>query len=328
VDRSDRFYRIVKLLREQTVVTTRKFTEELEVSLATFKRDLEYLKSTFNAPIEYDRDKGGYSLTGNVNLGPTFELPGLWFNPSEIHALLTMRQLLTDIQPGLLEASIQPLMARLEKLLDRSTGYRLADIESRVHVERIGGRAPDNTTFQTCASGLLERRRLLLAHFNRTRGEHTSRTVSPQRLTYYRSTWYLDAWCHLRDGIRSFALDAIEKADKLDAAAKEVSTDDLEAVIGAGYGIYSGKDVQWAVLRFNPASARWVAHEQWHKDQRSRVEPDGTYVLEVPYSADEELIMDVLRHGPNVEVAAPPELRQRVAARLGAAAGIYNGDSA
>jgi len=328
VDRSDRFYRIVKLLREKAVVTTRQFTDELEVSLATFKRDLEYLKSTFNAPIEYDRDKGGYTLTGSVNLGPTFELPGLWFNPSEIYALMTMRQLLADIQPGLLEPSIQPLMARLEKLLDRSTDYRLADIENRVHVERIGGRAPDNATFQTSASALLERKRLRLGHFNRASGQHTARTVSPQRLTYYRSTWYLDTWCHLREGIRSFALDAIGKAEKLDDAAKEVSAEDLEAVISAGYGIYSGKDVLWAVLRFNPVSARWVAHEQWHKDQRSRFEPDGTYILEVPYSADEELIMDVLRHGANVEVAAPPELRQRVAARHDAAARMYERHSA
>ena len=328
MDRSDRFYRIVGLLREQTVVTTKKFLDELEVSLATFKRDLEYLRSAFNAPIEYDSDKGGYILTGNVNLGPKFELPGLWFNPSEIYALLTMRQLLADIQPGLLEPSIQPLMGRLEKLLDRTTDYRLADIEHRVHVERIGGRTPDNAIFQTCASALLERKCLRLAHFNRASGAHTSRTVSPQRLTYYRSTWYVDTWCHMREGIRSFALDAIQGAEKLDEVAKDVPSEELEAVISAGYGIYSGRDVQWAVLRFSPTAARWVASEQWHKDQRSHFEDDGTFVLEVPYSADEELIMDVLRHGPNVEVAAPPELRQRVAARHGAAAAIYNGHSA
>ena len=322
MERSERFYKIVHLLHERTVVKTSEFMHELEVSLATLKRDLEYLKSRFNAPIEYDRDGGGYRFS-QANAGPRFELPGLWFNASEIHALLTMRQLLADIQPWLLEPHVRPLMQRLEKLLDRTTGFRLADIESRVHVQRIGGREPNNAIFQTCASALLERRRLGLTHFNRASGARTERPVSPQRLRYYRSTWYLDTWCHLRDGIRSFALDAIEKAEKLADAATEVPAAELDAVTGAGYGIYSGKDVQWAVLRFSPEAARWVAHEQWHKDQRRNPQPDGTLVLEVPYSAADELIMDVLRHGPNVEVVAPPELRQRVAERHAAAAKIY-----
>jgi predicted DNA-binding transcriptional regulator YafY len=54
-----------------------------------------------------------------------------------------------------------------------------------------------------------------------------------------------------------------------------------------------------------------------------RIEADGSYVLELPYSREPELVMDVLRHGPGVEVLAPPSLRARVAEELSAAASQY-----
>ena len=56
---------------------------------------------------------------------------------------------------------------------------------------------------------------------------------------------------------------------------------------------------------------------------RARFESDGSYVLEVPYSEDKELIMDILRYGPDVRVLAPDSLRSSVAAKLRDAAALY-----
>ena len=63
MDRTERFYKIDRLLRQNRVVSLETFLDELSVSRATFKRDLEYLRDRLNAPIEYDRDLGGYALT-------------------------------------------------------------------------------------------------------------------------------------------------------------------------------------------------------------------------------------------------------------------------
>jgi predicted DNA-binding transcriptional regulator YafY len=75
--------------------------------------------------------------------------------------------------------------------------------------------------------------------------------------------------------------------------------------------------VEWATLRFTPERARWVAPEQWHPQQRSRVEADGSYVLEVPYTQVPELLMDILKYGADVEVVGPAELGEAVAAEIG-----------
>ena len=46
-------------------------------------------------------------------------------------------------------------------------------------------------------------------------------------------------------------------------------------------------------------------------------------MLELPYSDSRELLMDILKHGAQVEVLAPHELRDEVAGALRAAAAIY-----
>ncbi len=123
--------------------------------------------------------------------------------------------------------------------------------------------------------------------------------------------------------MRSFSLDAIRAAALLEEKAKEVPKAELDEHFQSGYGIFAGSDVRWAKLRFTPARARWVSSEDWHPKQRSRFEADGSYVLEVPYADDRELVMDILKFGAEVEVLAPVELRNKVRDKLRAAAAYY-----
>ena len=83
-----------------------------------------------------------------------------------------------------------------------------------------------------------------------------------------------------------------------------------------------GHKTQTGVLRFTPERARWIANEQWHPRQKSRFE-DGYYILEIPYSDDRELVMDILKYGPDVEVLAPEALRVKVLEYLSHATAQY-----
>jgi predicted DNA-binding transcriptional regulator YafY len=147
--------------------------------------------------------------------------------------------------------------------------------------------------------------------------------ISPQRLVHYRDNWYMDAWCHSRQGLRSFALDAIEDTVPDEVRAVDIADEQLDRELGAGYGIFAGKQVRTAVLKFTPAMSRWVARERWHRLQEGSFEPDGSYILKVPYSAERELVMDIMRFGPEVEVLGPPELREHVSTSLRRALARY-----
>ena len=321
MERLERFYKIHQLLTDRkTAVAFSILKKTLGVSPATLKRDIEYMRSRFNAPIEYDREANGYRF-GEPRPGPRYELPGLWFSADEAYALLTMHTLLAELQPGLLEPHIRPLQDRVRAVLGGEPAWK--EVEKRIRVFQPERRTAPTEYFGIIATGVLRRSKLWIRHFNRKENRETEREISPQRLVHYRENWYLDAWCHLRAGIRSFAVDAIRVAEVLEESAVDLTEDQLDAVLAAGYGIFSGRDVQWAVLRFSAQRARWVAAEQWHPRQRSRTEADGAYVLELPYSDSRELLMDILKHGAQVEVLAPVELRDQVADALRAAAATY-----
>lgn len=322
MDRSERFYKIQALLQPGRPVPRQRFLDALEVSPATFKRDLEYLRDRFDAPIVWDREARGYRLDRSDSKSANWQLPGLWFSEEELRALLTVEHLLESIQPGLFGPQIGPLREKIRQILSRGD-HSAEEVIHRIRVLPMASRKLEAGRFRAVAAGLLSRRRLKLAHFRRQSGETLERVVSPQRLVHYRDNWYLDAWCHLRDGLRVFSVDAIAEVAVTEEKAKAVSDKLLNQELAAGYGIFAGSETETAVLKFQPVPSRWVSRETWHPEQKGRLEADGSWVLEVPYSDPRELVMDILKYGAGVEVLKPKALRRQVAEQLRKAIGRY-----
>ncbi|KAA3651086.1 MAG: YafY family protein [Rhodocyclaceae bacterium] len=323
MSQTDRLAKIRRFLAENRTVSRQHLLDELEVSPATLKRDLAFLRDNMNTPIVWDRELAGYRIDPTQTSGAQIELPGMWFSDKEIHALLTMQHLLANLDGGgILAPHVAPLIARLNKLL--GTAEDTADeVRRRVLIVGIGKRSARLNHFESIGSALLRRKRLAIRYFARGRGEESARKISPQRLVHYRENWYLDAWCHLRGALRNFAVDSIRHVELLKTAAHEVSGARLDSVLGPGYGIFAGNDLQWARLRFSPERARWVAAEHWHPAQRGVHGADGSYVLEVPYADHRELLMDILKHGTHCEVLEPAGLREIVTRELQATASKY-----
>ena len=316
-----RIYQLHRILASHRLPVSRKVLEErLECSRATILRTIETLRNTFNAPLEYDRERNGYYYDNQD--GSAFELPGVWFDADELYALLTAQQLLEQIQPGLLGAQLKPIKGRLEKILAaQNLGNR--EIANRIRILSMMGRNKTIRYFQQVASALLQRQQLDMIYYTRSNGGQTSRTVSPQRLTHYRDNWYLDAWCHKREALRSFALECIKKAAPIELAARDIAEAKLDEHFASSYGIFAGKANHIAVLHFTAERARWVADEQWHPQQQGKFLPDGRYELRIPYANETELIMDILKHGAAVEVIAPESLRQSIVKKLHEMQKIY-----
>lgn len=316
---NERIYKIDQLLSERRVVTIAELLERLEVSKATLKRDLALMRDRMNAPIIFDKELGGYRFDKNAAThGVPYELPGLWFSAEEIHALLTMHHLISDLDTsGLLGSHIQPLQSRLTALLGAADDS-VEEVKRRIKIRMVGVRHVQLDHFEAIGSALLKRKQIRIDHYSRGSDQITQRDVSPQRMMYYRGNWYLDAWCHLRDDLRSFSVDAIHRVEILEKKSKDVTEKILNEVLGAGYGIFAGKKVQWATLLFSPDIARWVSNESWHHNQKGRFQGDGNYELKIPYSDDTELLMDILRYGSSVKVISPVGLVRRVTKEIDA----------
>ena len=321
-----RLYKIEMLIRHRGSVRFAEMLEALEVSPATLKRDLEYLRDQLGAPIEYDRDSNGYRFATGAAAwrGEKHELPGLWFSERELYSLLMAHQLLSGLDAdGMLSRHLQPLLERIHELLGPGGQTDAQALMKRVKIVSALRRPVPPECFERMGEALMRRRRLQMRYLTRARGEVGEREVSPQRLVHYKNTWYLDAWCHTRDRLLRFALDAVQEAKVLDNRAKDVAVRQVQAEMDAGYGIFAGGQRQEAVLLFSAQAAPWISHEEWHPEQQGRWLDDGRWELRLPYVDETELVMDILRQGEQVQVLAPASLQQAVRRKLAAALAVY-----
>jgi predicted DNA-binding transcriptional regulator YafY len=315
----DRLYQYKTLLSSRRVMSREDILNKLEISPATFKRDLAKLRDRLNIPIMFDRELGGYRLKKPDD---ATELPGFWFSQDEILALMTIQSMIEQLEPGLLGPKLKPLRKRLDVLLG-AEGIDPYQLTQRVRAVHAGKRHLPLAAFEAVAQATFERKQVRIRHLNRQNGETVERVISPQQLIHYRDNWYVDAWCHLRGGLRSFAIDAMEQASLQSEVAKEVDLMSLRKQLDGGYGIFGGLPKDWAELEFSASRAQWVRHERWHPQQIGTLHPDGRYTLKLPYADERELLGDILRFGSDVQVIAPPSLRQKVRQQVQALVNLY-----
>ena len=321
MDKFDRIYQFHGILRDRrTPVSRAELAQRLECSEPTVFRLIRILRDFLRAPLEYNDELGGYYYERTAE-GGTYELPGLWFNARELQSLLVFERLFESLEPGLLREHLKPLSSRIDELLS-SKRLGLTEAANRVRVLGMAAR-PAGEWFHVLASATLQRRKLRLRYHGRERDDITERTVSPQRIVHYRDNWYLDAWCERSNALRMFSVDRVKNALETKDKAEDVAEQKLNEHYASSYGIFAGKANKTAVLRFTKERARWVADERWHPQQVGQYLTDGSYELRIPYRDDRELLMDILRHGPDVEVLSPMALRERVVEQLKSALARY-----
>ena len=318
MNRAERFFKIHQLLASGTYPSMQRLTDTLGVTRSTINRDLDDMRTFMQAPIVFSRLQRGYHYDP---LAPVFELPGLWLSQAELHALLAIIRLLEGIQGGLLGDQVKPLKNRIHQLLGQG-GFTAEAIMGRILLKPFAQRTLRLESFNAVATAVLQGRMLAFGYHGRARGKESQRRVHPYRLIFYRDNWYLLALCQQAQALRLFSLDRITDAALQEAPVQPWESASLDRYLEASFGIFGGATQAWAVLRFTTESARWVADECWHPQQVVRW-LDDVYELHVPYADPRELILEILKYGPDVEVIAPEGLRQEVIARLQAALTRY-----
>jgi len=321
MDRFDRIYRLNSIIkRSRFPVSKSNLKTYLECSDATVERAIQDMRDGLSAPIVYDREHNGYHYDESEDA--PYELPGLWFNGSELFALIACQQLLKDIQPGLLDESIKPLTDRVKSLLSKKhLGHE--NLEQRVKLIQQASRPVDNFLFQQIITAIATRKKIQCTYHARGSEEISNRTISPQRIVHYRDNWYLDAWCHKREALRTFAVEKILSCGILPNDAIDIDQPVLDEHFASAFGIFAGQADKTAVLEFSKKYAQWVADESWHPEQKGEWLESGRYRLTVPYKHSEELVMDILKYGAHVEVVGPEGLRQKVVDIVGDMQKVY-----
>lgn len=282
--------------------------QRLECSKSTFHRIREVMVDYLGAPIVNQRGRGYFY---DLEPGEHFELPGLWFSGKEIVSLALLQQLSETLQPEVVKSLLQPVSDRLDRLLAKQniTGY---DWQNRIKVAAQWQRICEPEFFINISHALLQRQQLTIDYWQWQSDMIEKRAISPQRLIYYRDNWYLDAWCHKREALRTFSLDAIKQTNRINAPAIDIEPQQLDEHVNPGYGIFAGPVKGMAQLKFSKRIAKRISRESWHPQQSTEWTSENELLLTIPYSDTRELLRDILHYGSDVEVIAPETLRQEV----------------
>lgn len=299
-----RLYRYKQLLGSRQARSASQLMAALEVSRATLKRDLAKLRDQLNVPIRFDRDRGGYLLDPSPD---EVELPGLWLRREDLLALAAGQALVAQIEPGLLAGALAPLQERLSALLAQQ-GEPVSPLAGRLQViHPARGRIAPAVLHPVVHATLTQHRLCLVVRGTAGAG----REISPQRLVLTPSGWRLLAWCHWQEALEYLSLEQVERAEALAKVAQTVTCDEVNAAVqDAEEGHVSPN--RWARVRVLPRGAHALSVPEWHPRQEVRKRPDGSCDVAVPYAEDRDLVGDILRWGPDVQVLEPPDLRRQV----------------
>lgn len=297
------------LEQSRCCVPLKTILNKLECSESTFFRVMDLMKFKLGAPIEFDKVHDGYFY--DLKDGGIFQLPGLWFTTKEVEALLCLDSTIRNLGENLFAEIFTPLRIRLDHLLSEQSG-EMDKIRDLIKIIPISMRRCDEKVFNAIARAVFDQTRITIHHHKIDNPAGTDRDISPQCLVRYRDNWYVDAFCHECNELRTFALNRIESVTPLRRKFHHVDKETRDEFFSSAYGIFTGKADKTAVIHFSGIAAREVSSEQWHPEQKGEWISETTFRLSIPYNNPHELIMDILKWGELAEVIAPDELRKSI----------------
>jgi len=313
----ERFVWFDDKVRAKTFPNATKLSRQFEVSGKTAQRDIEFMRDRLNCPLVYDETRKGYYYEDE-----TFSLPLIHLSSAELSALLIARKILQGISGEYISTELSLIIDKITTILKKHVAS--ADVvDDAFSLQFVEYSPVPEAVFKAVLEGCLKRRSLSFTYTSPLRNEKRARTVDPYHLFNYMGTWHLIAYCHVRRDIRDFNLFRISDIHLLEDTFIMQQGFDVRKYFGSAFGLYKGSKTQLVTLRFSPVKARWIKGQIWHKDQKEKTMKDGSLELTFPVANYSEVMMEILKHGPDVEVMKPKDLRDLIKAAAQKIAKIY-----
>ena len=243
-----RLITLIMLLQRQPNQKAAALAEELGVSMRTLHRYFGMLDE-MGIPIYAQRGpQGGFSLVRG------YKLPPLIFTPEEAVAIYLGTGLVSQVWDQLYREPAQGAMAKLDNVLPEEQRGEIAWAR-RSLVARDMHRADP-----TALSPMLEKLRravrqqcqVEISYQGSSTETLSQRLVDPYALVYRSGWWYLVAFCHLRQALRTFRVDRIRQPVLLSRAFQKPEDFDVHAYLENNF---KDQNVVSARLRFKPQAA-------------------------------------------------------------------------
>ncbi len=289
-------FKIMMNLLQKRKVTAKEIADKYDVCIRSVYRYIEEL-CVCGVPINVER--GRY---GGITIADTFKLPVGYFTKEEyaaaINALNAMSSQIDD----------ENVISAREKLESRQkTEKRELAVCGNIIVDggTWGAGKKFSEKMRVCEKAVNESKSILIDYISRG-GEHSKRVIDPHVLVYKQSVWYVYAFCHTKQGFRTFKIGRIKAAAFTGAEFKkrEFTRDDIDLDF-----YYNDKQLTEVSLEILKSSLADV--EEWLGIDN--IEPRGDkFAANISLPDDDGLVNKILSFGGAVRVLQPAELREKV----------------
>ena len=321
-DQLGRQWKIIRsLIASKRGKSVQDLASELSCHSRTVYRDLEALQvAGFPVYTERQNQKNYWSLMDSAK-----HLIPIPFNITELMALYFSRDMLKMLKNTLFYDSLESLFQKIKATLPPEYMTYLGQVESNLKV----GLKPykDYSQFREIIDqineAILNRQHIRLTYFVMSRKKTSQRVVAPYKLWFFDGTFYLLGYCHLRKGIRLFAVDRIRKMVLADTTFETPQDFDIDNLLRNSFGAFFGEPVQVAI-HFSPKVAGYIEEKVWHESQVVAKKKDGSLIFKVEIAGTEEIKFWILGWGKEAVVLEPDSLRKEIQTEALEMANIYD----
>ena len=320
----DRLARLVKVLmvlnaRGEAGISVDALAAATDVSRRQAYRDLHALEEETEIPL--------WNEAGRWGLAQAALLPALTLTVHEAMALFVAARLLAkaiDEQ----DADFTSAFLKLAAVLPDRLHEHLVDALDQL---ALGRAEPDfRRNVQALTDAWIAGRVVQFDYDARAyEGGRETRRVRPYLIEPSGLTrgLYLVGYDEERRATRTFKIERIGHVSLTPQRFEPPEAYRAGSVLAAAWDVIGDQEPIQVVLRFSPVVAARVAEARWHRSQVTEPQPDGSLLWRATVAGPLEIGIWILGWGDDVEVLAPPALRERVAGQLARAAARYAGSA-
>jgi predicted DNA-binding transcriptional regulator YafY len=308
-DQLSRQWRLIQLIDRPQGITVDDAARDLAVNIRTVWRDLDVLQDS-GLPVYSERAADGNRGVWRVTEEFKRALP-LKLTLGELAALLMSRELLSPIGVSMLGPEVASAFDKIQNVLSRDALKVLAHIRDRLGVRPVGAKlqAPAAEHLPRIHRALDEHRTLRTRYYSASRDSEDVREIDPYHLTLFNGGLYLVGHCHLRDALRTFAVERMRTVELTRARFVVPPDFDAKSYLEGAWGILHGDLVTVRVM-FARSLAPYIRERLWHPSQKLRQLPDGRVEMTLSVADTLEVRRWILGFGMEAEVVAPEALRE------------------
>lgn len=280
-----RLFRIVYYLLDKGRATAPELAEHFEVSVRTIYRDIDTLSGA-GIPIytETGRNGGIYLMKG-------FVLDKAVLSDEEKQEILLAMQSLSITQNN------DEIIRKLSAIFDLNTDNWL-----EIDFSRWSAPHSDNKKFEQLKSAVIHQKCVKITYAS-SYEEITERIIQPLKLLYKSMSWYLKAYCTLKQDYRIFKLTRIINIEVLSDGFSNKEFPELE--------ITSKQTYKKIILRF-PKEAAYRVYDEFDITQ-VEIQANGDLIVSAEMPEDAWLIGYLLTFGTQADIIEPMYLKDVLA---------------